>query len=241
MYLKYGNYQHDVADAAVVIRRETVRNDQQQPVGLKEIWDIQGKLQADTQAELTTAITALKNAYLVQYRDIGLYLDDGTPTSHLILNRNTTSGVIVTAGPSFPEGSGAEYSTFRTYSITVEAELKATDLPDLLTWQEVLSFQGGGPRKLFLQPLTGPPQEQIVAQQTPFRATQTGSAVGRLRYPNPANPLWPAAEHRDQRQVTRRGPKQSLTPGRPLSYEFTVEWSYQFESVAPLTGNPTLG
>src|SRR4029077_8154957 len=88
-------------------------------------------------------IAALRSAYNVNGLDLGLYLDDGvTPTDHVLASSTTLGGTRVTA-LEFPNGSGAEYSTFRSYSITVEADTPDTS-QNLLDFSETLSFAGTG-------------------------------------------------------------------------------------------------
>mgnify|MGYP003331113519 CR=1 FL=1 len=61
----------------------------------------------------------------------------------------------------------------------------------ILAWHESLSFEGGGPRTLHLQTLNGLPQKQTVAQSTPYKVIQDGTAIGRLAYPAFPGSIWP--------------------------------------------------
>jgi hypothetical protein len=182
------------------------------------------------------AIAEMREAYSTNGRDVGLFLDDGvTPTDHVIVSASTIGGVRVLS-LEFPRGDGAEYSTFRTYRVVLEAEY--TDASsNLLEYHEALSFDGtGGPRRVFLDVLEGLPQEQIGTQATTSRATQSGRAVGLAGYPIPPSPIWPAAELPDRRRLTLRTPERS--GGQLLRY--TVDWHYSFESIIPLAGTPTI-
>jgi hypothetical protein len=140
--------------------------------------------------------------------------------------------------PSFPEGRGAEYSTFRNYTIVLEAEVLDTSAT-IVNWHEVLSFQGGGPQFAFLETINGPPQKQLLKQFTTFRATQAGEATGHLGYPVAAAPLWPAAEHTTSRQIRYELPKRAGPPGSPTYTQYRVTWSYSYEDAGPLVGLPT--
>jgi hypothetical protein len=238
MYLKYGNYQHAPGEASVVISKQALFTDAGIVRGTRERWDVQGQLQAADPAALSAAIEALVAAYSVQAQDVGFFFDNAQPSSHRIVSAATHGGVRVVVPPSFPQGRGAEYTTFRNYTLSLEAEwldLQST----LLSWHEAVSFQGGGPQFAFLQPIIGPPIKQLLRQATPYRATQSGSAVGQAGYPLPAAPIWPAAEHVDRRQIQYELPKRSGPPGGPSYSQFKVTWSYQFEDAGPLLGAPT--
>ncbi len=238
MYLKYGNYQHAANEVSVVISKEGLFTEANIPRGVRERWNIQGRLQAGDQASLTAAIGALTAAYSVQAQDVGFFLDNGTPTSHAIASAATNGGVRIVVPPSFPEGKGAEYSTFRTYTVALEAEL--LDLSaSLMSWTEVLSFQGGGPQFAFLEPINGIPQKQLLKQAMTFHVTQSGQAVGQFGYPTPAPPIWPDAEHVNRRDVRMELPKRKGPPGNPTYTEFKITWSYSFEDAGPLVGLPT--
>lgn len=238
MYLKYGNYQHSANEASVVISKEGLFSESGIARGVRERWQIQGRLQAADQAALGNAIAALTTAYSQQAQDVAFYLDNGQKTAHAINNAATAGGVRVVSPPSFPEGRGAEYSTFRNYAIVLEAEL-----PDpaatLLSWTEVLSFKGGGPQFGFLEPINGLPQKQWFKQFTSFRVAQSGQAVGLWGYPLPPAPLWPEAEHVDQREVRYELPRRRGSGGSATYAEFKVSWSYTFQDAGPLVGTPT--
>jgi len=238
MYLKYGSYQHAANEASVVISKEGLFSESGAPRGVRERWQIQGRLQAANQASLTAAIEALTNAYAQPAQDVGFYLDDGQPTSHVLISAATQGGVRIVVPPSFPEGKGAEYSTFRSYVIVLEAETLDSSV-GLLQWIEVIQMRGGGPRFGYLQPVNGLPQKQLLQEATTYRATQSGQAVGQFAYPDPAAPLWPLAEHVDQREIRRELPKRSGLPGNAVYSQYKISWSYSFEDVAPLTGVPT--
>jgi len=238
MYLKYGNYQHAANEASVVISKQQVFSEAGIVRGLRERWDIQGMLQAADQAALTAAIDALTAAYAIQAQDVGFYLDNGQPTSHRITSAATNGGVRVIAPPSFPRGQGAEYSTFRNYTIALEAEWLDPQAT-LLAWQETIRFQGGGPRFAYLEPINGQPVKQLLKQATTFKATQSGDAVGYAAYPVPALPIWPDAEHTDRREIRYELPRRMGPPGNPTYTQFKVSWSYSFEDSGPLVGLPT--
>jgi hypothetical protein len=237
MYLQYGSYRHATNEAAVTITRQTNWNDGGQALGFTESWHITGFLVAASQAALTTALADLKAAYNRQAQNLSLHLDDGTLTNHFLNSAQCIGGTRVTEGPTFPEGQGAEYSTFRSYSIVVQGEV-ADPRVRLLTWSESLAFSGGGPMYVHLQPITGLPVKQQVADATTYRVTQSGEAVGRFTYPSPPGPIWPAALLPHLNQFHQRTPRRSGPIGSPDYTEFPITWSYSFESAVSLRGNP---
>ena len=83
-------------------------------------------------------------------------------------------------------------------------------------------------------------RRQQVAQATPYKVNQRGQAVGLTTWPNPAAPLWPSAEHLDQRSIDYKTPKRTGDVIRSVYTEFDVTWQYYFEANVPLTGSPTL-
>jgi hypothetical protein len=136
----------------------------------------------------------------------------------------------------------AEFSTYRNYQIKIEGTYPVPSAPlnTLESYLETLSFTGGGPRFVHLQPLIGLPQRQQVAQATPFKVAQRGHAVGVYAYPVPPGPIWPIAEHIDQRQIDYEAPKRSGDPIASVYTKWPVSWTYAFEANVPLNGAPTL-
>lgn len=226
LVLAYGGYRHALREAALTIERRTLFSDSGLPRAVRHRWLIEGRLRADTQAALTAAIRHLEAAYARHNQNAVLYLGDGvTPTAHQLISAQTLGGVRVARPPSFPTGRGLEYSTFRNYTIELEADVALAGTNDTQEFSESLSFSGGGPRWAYLPTLAGPPVRQQLQQQTPYRVVQSGRAVGQRAYPPPANPIWPSAWHQDQGGVVRQLP-------RP--HEYVVEWTYHFESAEVL-------
>ena len=236
MLLKFGAYQHSPHECAIVISKQAVYSPRGYRQFVRETWEITGWLQAANPSALTSAIAALRAAYSATGVDAGLYFDDGvTPTDHVLASAQALGGVRVVS-LDFPHGSGAEYSTFRSFRITLAADFPE-GAPTLWEASETVTFQGaGGPRRLFLETLDGPPQLQIVAAQTTYRAVQQGFATGAFAYPAVVPPLWPTEEHLHARRITYDAPQRY---GANLA-RYTASWHYQFESAAPLLGLPTV-
>lgn len=234
MYLAWGEYQHGNGECEVVIDQEPLWNDRGERYATRIAYRIKGLLQADTVAGVTTAIHALEAAYAEDFQDIGLYEDDDTPTAHVLFSADTLQGNRVIRGPSYPEGRRADYSTFRTYEITVEGEVGSDDTVNNMSFHQKIELMGGGPRFVYIETRNGPPQKQLTTEQTTYKAVQSGDAMGQFGYPAAAMPLWPNAEHRDQRNIVTNAPTRQ---GDKLR-EYSISWRYVFESATPLMGSP---
>ncbi len=245
MYLAYGNYTHAVGECSLAISRqgEFVNGMEK---GYTERWEIRGRLQVDdtgstagNQAALTAAIQALQNAYSIQGQNLTFYTDGGAASIHQLVSANAYGGVRIVERPKFPEGHGAEYSTYRNYAITAEATFLNTAL-GLLDYRETISFSGGGPKFVLLETMTGSPQKQYTRQRTPLRVVQRGEATGLLGYPIPPGPVAPGDEHQDQRELEMIGPD-FVGPVAARGFSgYRVRWAYYMESANPITGQPTL-
>jgi hypothetical protein len=232
MILKYGTYTHADNEVTLVISQRSTFNEVGARSGYVANWSIRGILQASTEANLRTAIVALEAAYGVDGRDLVLYSSDGTSVRHSMYNTGSRQGVRI-LDLSYPTGDGSEYTTFRTYQITAEAEYN-NDL-GILSYTESYTFGGGGQQKVVIPTLYGPPIEQLVRQQTPYTCQQQGTAVGVATWPSVPNPAFPSAEHRDRRRVTYQSPTRLGQYGNQM---YSVQWAYEFESPSPLSGRP---
>jgi len=240
MYFKYGDYQHEDNEVSFEHSRVAKLDSGGVVYGYDETYKLMGRLHADTQEEITTAIDALKTAYAKQFQDLVLYDNSGTATSHTLRNSETLGGVRVLDGPSFPNSTGAEYSTWRSYEIVVAAVVPISGQGNgtVIDWQETLTFMGtGGPRNVWQPMITGPAIKQQVSQFTTVRAVQRGTAAGFSEYIPYANPIFPIdVEHQEQR-VWERGTPQFMGGG--VRRYFPCTWTYVYEFNNPQTGNPT--
>jgi hypothetical protein len=234
MYLQYGNYQHANNEGSLQVLREGLRAASGILYALRERWHFDGRLQAANTAAVITAQDSLTSNYLVDGLDATFYVDGGASFAHQLLNVDCLGGTRVSVHPSFPSGRGGELSTYRNYTLAIEGD---RILPDgLLDWQEMITWSGGGPRFAFLPCLNGPPVKQLVQQQTSFHAVQSGSASGAYSYPAPPQPIWPAAEHIDQRQLVQILPQRCGRHGLQQYMDYRIAWTYTFEDAGQLAG-----
>lgn len=236
MFFKYGFYSHAENEVLLTTQKRPVYSARGLRQATRVTYQLSGQILSDSASNLAVSIAALESAYSVDGYSFGLFYGDGSATSLYVNSADTLGGTRVVAGPEYPKGDGSEFATSRTYTITLEADYPATVDP-LLDYRETVSLFGGGQSFVHLQTLTGPPQKQIVAQQTVYRAEQSGSSIGYGIWLPPPAPLWPYAELQPQRRISRTSPR---VTGRSVS-EFLTEWSYAFESATPLVGFPRAG
>ena len=86
--------------------------------------------------------------------------------------------------------------------------------------------------------LSGPPQKQLLNEQTTYKCVQSGQAVGNLSYPFFPSPLFPGAIMPDQTMTEGDSPKRVGAIGSPAWVEWPIRWRYVFESATPLSGVP---
>jgi hypothetical protein len=123
MIFKWGSYSHEQAENAVKTEHHAVLDNFGRRIGEKIRYTVLGVKRAATQAGLTTALNTLISEYQNDYRDFGLYLDDGTtPTSMVVSNAATFGGTRVVVPPSMINGpwSGRpEYAQQKTYFLSL--------------------------------------------------------------------------------------------------------------------------
>jgi len=235
MYLAYGTYSHSQGETAIQITRTPEYNEAAQAWAYRERWDVQGLLtnNSGSLADMQTAIAALEAAYASDGYDLVLHLPDGTATNHAMRTAGAIGGTRIVQPVSYPEGSGPEGVTYRSYSLAVEG-LFLTGVGTLLSWVESISFSGGGPVYGHIETLKGLPVKQKLRSASVYRAIQQGEAVGISAYPSVPAAIWPTAQVRTG-GIRRQSPRRQGS-----SYiEFPVSWNYEFESAYPLVGNPT--
>lgn len=239
IYAKYNNYALPTATTSVTILKRVLLSPRRRRVATRETWIMRGKFvptasSATKQSEISSSLLQLRRNFGVDGGNLGLYFADGSATDHVIRSGDTIGGVVVKA-LNFPTPRGAEYATYRTFELICEAEYRDAE-KELLDFSERLTFSGGGPRFVFLQPLTGDPVKQQVAQRTPYRVVQSGYALGYSRYPTRQPPIWPGALHADKSPIEEESPRD----WRNVRTHYRTTWRYLFESVASLSGHPNV-
>ena len=232
MILKYGTYSHSDNECTVVIDVNATYNELGNVSGYVEQWSIQAIVQAATAAAVTTAYEAMRTAYSTNGLDMVLYDSDGSTIRHVMSNNGSRKGLQITQF-GYPQGQGAEGSTFRTVSITARTEYER-DL-GLYSRSERYEFNGGGSQFALIPTLIGPPIKQQIRQQTPYRCIQSGSAIGLGAYPSFPPPAFPDDEHTEMRVTAKDSPREIGPRGNRM---YPISWQYFFESASPMFGSP---
>lgn len=239
MIFAFGSYRHDDCEVALTIRRETQFTEARVPYLLVDRWELEGMIVGDDQADVNAKILALESAYRKTGVDAVLYLNDGvTPSVHRLRNADTLGGIRVVGPPSYPDGRNAEFSTFRRYTIALEAEtVLSQDLGGggqvVTAYEETIRTFGGGPVYSWTAPIRGIPVRQIARERSTYKATQSGFAVGYRSRPAPASPIWPYALIQNP-EISKSSPKRTGTGFQ----DYRIEWNYSYESAEPLAGEP---
>jgi hypothetical protein len=229
--LKYGTYSHSPDEVMLDnIGRTLEFNDSGVLNSAKLRWDFSGKLKASSQSALGTAILAMESAYAVVGSDLIFTLDGTTQSAHAVLGTNCLYGPRCIE-LSFGNEIQSEYATMRSYKISMEAVLEynassSSSTSTVTSFDESISVEGGGKRRIMAEYIVELPRSFIVAQKTVARATQEGSATGRNGYPSIPSPLWPSNEMEDRRQISKKSPK--LQDGN-TARSFEVTWRYEYE------------
>lgn len=232
MILTYGSYAHADKEANVTISRSGLEAEDGYIYGYREVWNITGILQSENDADLVQKMATLVAAYRIQGQD--LLWTKGGAVIHQLLSSQTLAGTKVTKVPEFPRSGNGEMTAFRTYAISVEADIlfnaiNAED-PQILKFEETVVTSGtGGAKFAYLPTLTGYHQRQILTETTPVTITQSGIAVGLGAYPTPSLPLWPLYEHLERRQITQVAKRKR----NGTDVEFPIHWQYTFERNQP--------
>lgn len=231
MYVKYGNFRFQDADPTLAVVKTAMHSPIGTRIGITEMWTLTGELIASSQDELTVMIRAFETAFNSDFKDLILYDNNGQPSAHALYNKNSSSGVRIVSW-SWPDEPG-QYVISRKYQVSVKADFLQTN-PGIVSYVEVIQTRGGGPKWILKNALKGVGQRQQLNEQTPFYATQQGSAVGYLEYPPVAPPIWKNDIHLDQSSISRKTP--TFQNNQAINWEVT--WNYVFESFSPLIGKP---
>ena len=248
MYYQYGNYRFDDDAVSSVFTCPAKLDSNGIPYAYSPQFKLSGWISitdtgtvAGNQAAMTAKLAEFEAAFSRQFQNFALYDNAGNLTAHKLINAQTLGGVKILTRPEYPVGAGAEYTTYRSFSLTLGAEIAVSPQQGtnaVIEWQETLTFIGtGGPRRVWQEFIEDNPENQVVAQRTTIKAIQRGSAIGfgdYLAFPAPLYPL--EVEHEDQRVYERGTPN---AKGAGVFKYYPSSWSYSFEFANPAFGNPT--
>jgi hypothetical protein len=146
-------------------------------------------------------------------------------------------GVRVISPPSF-DSKGAALATGINYRLTVQGDVRLSGAPTLRMFRETLTFSGGGAEYGHIQTRFGLAYKQDRTANKYYTATQEGMAVGLYAWPTIPGPKWPADQMVNV-TTSKSGP--TVIGDGARSIDYVVTWRYEFESIAPMTGNPHTG
>lgn len=233
--VSYGSFSFDSDTVAVSIQRNNTLNEAMQSYITTHQWELTGQIQGTTQNDVISKCALMETAFSLAGKDLIVLGNDGSTVAHSLLNAGSVSGVRVTRPPSYPRGDGTQLTTFRDFTISLEADYYfAPQVTDTLKmFNETVNISGGGPLYDLIEMTNGPPVFYRVRNFTPWRATQSGSAVGLRSRPNPQAPIWPGA--------LLRGGSFSLQSPHWMGKQYVdygIAWQYEFASAEPLVGEP---
>jgi hypothetical protein len=229
MILQYGDYHHGDNECEISIIRTPWKNNFGDTIGYTERWNVKGRLLAtgaDLVENLTMQIQDLIMAYEKKGKDV-ILLANTTPTAHKMYDENTFGGVQVIEMPTFPDGNGAEYATYRDYTLALEARFINDDAENLMSYSESISMQGSGRgRFVILEVLDGAPVKQKTSSRTACRLIQEGEATGLNEWPAPQIPIMSEDDMvSDSKNIIKYHP-QITANGK--YWEFRTTWHYEF-------------
>jgi hypothetical protein len=233
--IQYGSYIHAHSSTNYTLSRSTVFNSRRTPVAEMIQISLMGRLKGINSLDCDAKLTDLVNAYSV--RGVDFHINIGAVRSVINLrNSDTIGGIRVTKMPSLPDNKGAAHVGYINYTIELEAQIPfANTFNAMLSFEETLSFRGGGPRFAMIETLFGLPVKQQVRQATIYYATQSGSASGLYRRPRPPAPIFPFALNETNPDFQL---KSSKVPSFTTPQDFGISWKYEFQSDSPLIAYP---
>lgn len=233
--IRYGSYVHPYGTTTYSVQRQTVFNARRAPHMEAQKVSIQGLVHGDNPTDLANNFATLSAAYDQTGVDFSIQVDGTDMPVFTLFDSNVLGGIRVTQKPSIPATSGGAHLKYLPFQVELEAMVPyVSSAFALLSFQETLSFSGGGPVTSMIEALYGPPQKQQTREQSVYRCTQSGNAVAMFGLPYIPDPIFGIAN-------LVRGGDSSRGGGDPwtaTSYGRSASWSYQYESATPLVGLP---
>jgi hypothetical protein len=241
MIFNYGSYAHPNNEVNFAGLTRTIQFSPTARANiLTEAWAMKGRIVkqgATSQADIFTALAALRTAYSVNGQSAWFNDNNGTRTPFFLDNTKAIGGVVVTSPISHGDIGGAESVTYLNYTFGLKMESFATlAAGSYLAYAETLVFEDNNGLPLLIEriPISGPPILQAVSTSSMFYATQSGTLTTRSMNPQPEAPLFPGAfsGEPNSRSIRYSSPKMV----RGVAVEQSVSWSYRFKSPSPLVG-----
>lgn len=236
MYFQYGDYKHpDNTVDLTTITAQRMYSPRNRIIFTRWTLSVQGHFCVEGQADIKDQLDEFEAAYEDDWKDAGLYHDNGAVSSHFLDNSRSINGVRV-AAIQYPSRE-AEYASGRSFAITFQADYFTTRVnhsgPEdtIYSFEESVQMHGsGGPRWALQENYAGPPVPVMLNEYTVQQVVQQGRVVSlHTAWPAVPSPLLSANfEHMDQRVIARESCQKI---GRHMNMLFPLRYRYVFSSV----------
>lgn len=234
MYLAYGDYEHVKPEVRIDCQLE--QGGRGNPMRWRYKVTVSNWLSGAGISELSAKLIALENAHERPDASAGLrYYDDNDVTA-LEWSAAQTMGGIKIESFNYPDGIGAEWATKRKYEIVFAFDIKYQSAEEVVSFTESLSFSGGGPRTAYSQPIEGLPERYQIAENTIYKAVESGVVVGLTTWPDVPPARWPDALNTADDEEISKGEPREFNNGVPAM--FPVSWSRTYYSPVALDADP---
>lgn len=228
MYFRYGNYTHPSNTVDMTsIQAQRMYSPRNRLAFTRWTLTCQGHFCVSGQSDIKDQLAEFEAAYADDWKDVGLYHDDGSKSAHYLTNRTSINGVRV-ANVVYPSKE-AEYASGRSFAMTFQADyLNIED--QIYEFEETVQMVGSsGPSWSLELNYRGPPRIVVNHSHTVQKIVQQGKAVGLEAPPAlPAPLLSENYEHMDQRMVVRQSARKI---GRHANLLFPLQYRYVYSSV----------
>ena len=196
---------------------------------------MQGKLKADGQSALDTAVTNLIDAYSRPGDSWEFLRNDNTAIGESLPDDADRIGYIYPELVMFPVSAGAEYATQRNYQINLSA-VYAGPGTGTVELQETVTITGdNGARNIVVPTISSTPIYQTVANYTPVYATQSGYLDNTETWASAPSPLWSRPIWDGDQSAVAYLPPQRMNGGVLL---YRTTWNYNFSANTTLSATP---
>lgn len=238
MQFRFGAYTRPNNEVVCSVTYSPVYSITREISHVTESWAIRGRIVlqgADaTSGGMSNQIRQVEAMAEQQNASIAMLDDDGAETPWSIRAGECLLGPSASYF-SWTTGENDVYTNGQGYSFNVTAKRPITS--GLLSFTETLQpIDAGGQEYVYVGGSVNYAERQLGSQYLPWRAVQSGSAVGLLGYPVPPPPIFPFAMVKpNQAYVYTKSSPRVL--GR-IDTEFPISWSYEYAWQFPLVGNP---
>jgi len=228
MYFTYNGYTSSVGEAAIQWDISRLPADDTGLVA-KKVYTVtvNGTLvNFNGPNSIDTQVDTLEAAFLSNNFDFTYFTPTGTKV--LFLDSSESIGRVKVTNINYPDGSAAEWSTKRSYVITLTAEFDDDNIADkdIVAYTESINIYGGGRRLVLQESITSKPVGYQTATDTIYYCNQTGTIVGFEDWPDIPAPIFPGNELAANPVITRKSPEYIDGDFR----NYSLEYSYTFWS-----------